>query len=218
MIVSTSLRRRFNSSRSASRLRRSSSRSTISVAGTAISREQAAQTSASSSVSDRQYGQFILASWRNPQRKADAAGSAVAVLDVDPHQIFARGQFGLRHIDAVGLDERLVARRHGDLRGAQIKSTFPDSISILAPPKLSNLSCSRSGECAASFGEITSTFGPRRMPRVLAEIAPFGGGSLASSSVINGVALATPRLRRLPAKMPSHIHFVICPLTLYFQP
>src|ERR1700722_11020564 len=121
MIVSTSPRRRFNSSRNASRLRKSSSRSAISVDGTAISREQAAQTSASSSVSDRQYGQFILASWRNPQRKADAAGSAVAVLDVDPHQIFARGHGSLRHIDAVGLDERLDARRQVDIRCAQIK-------------------------------------------------------------------------------------------------
>src|SRR3984885_6711446 len=56
------------------------------------------------------------------------------------------------------------------------------------------------------------------MPRVLAMIAPFGGGSLASSSVINGVAPAVPRLRRPAAKMPSHIRFIICPLTLYFQP
>src|ERR1700684_917236 len=120
MIVSTSLRRRFNSSRNASRLRKSSSRSAISVGGTAISREQAAQTSASFSVSDRQYGQFILASRRNPQRKADAARTAVAVLDVDPHQIFAWGQFGLRHIDAVGLDERPDTRRQVDIRRAKI--------------------------------------------------------------------------------------------------
>src|SRR5580693_3730704 len=121
MIVSISPRRRFNSSRSASRLRRSSSRSAISVDGTAISRAQAAQTSASLSFSDRQYGQFILASRRNPQRKADAARTAVAVLDVYSHQIFARGQFGIRHIDAVGLDERLDARGQVDIRRAQIK-------------------------------------------------------------------------------------------------
>src|SRR3984885_3512181 len=120
-MVSMSLRRRFNSSRNASRLRKSSSRSAISVAGTAMSREQAAQTSASLSVSDRQYGQFILASRRNLQSKADAARTAVAVLDVDPHQIFARGQFGIRHVDAVGLDERLDARRQVDIRCAQIK-------------------------------------------------------------------------------------------------
>src|ERR1700722_13231820 len=98
MIVSISLLRRFNSSRSASRLRRSSSRSAISVAGTAISREQAAQTSASSSVSDRQYGQFILASRRNPQREAGAARTAVAVLDVAPHQVFAWRQVGFPHL------------------------------------------------------------------------------------------------------------------------
>src|ERR1700722_12052765 len=101
-MVSMSLRRRFNSSRNASRLRKSSSRSPISVDGTAISREQAPQTSASLSVSDRQYGQFILASRRNLQGEANTTGTAVAVLDVYPHQIFARRQFGIRHIDAVG--------------------------------------------------------------------------------------------------------------------
>src|ERR1700722_18307912 len=115
-MVSMSLRRRFNSSRNASRLRKSSSRSAISVDGTATSREQAAQTSASLSFSERQYGQFIFASRRNPQGEADAAGTAVAVLDVHPHHIFAWRQFGIRHIDAVGLDERLDARGQVDIR------------------------------------------------------------------------------------------------------
>src|SRR3984957_12770859 len=120
MIVSMSLRRRFNSSRNASRLRKSSSRSAISVDGTAISREQAAQTSASLSFCDRQYGQFIFASRRNLQGESSTARTAIAVLDVHPHQIFARRQFGVRHIDAVGLDEWPDARRQVDIRRAKI--------------------------------------------------------------------------------------------------
>src|SRR3984885_10671103 len=120
-MVSMSWRRRFNSSRNASRLRKSSSRSAISVDGTAISREQAAQTSASLSFSDRQYGQFIFASRRNLQDEAGAAGAAVGVLDVDPHHIFARRQFGIGHVDAVGLDERPDACRQVDIRRAKIE-------------------------------------------------------------------------------------------------
>src|SRR5882757_4048130 len=54
---------------------------------------------------------------------------------------------------------------------------------------------------------MNSTFGPRRMPRLSAAMAPLGGGSLASSSVISCAARASPKVRRLAAMHPSHIVF-----------
>src|ERR1700744_980574 len=128
MIVSISALARCNSSRNACRLRSSSSRSAINVAGTAISRVQAAQTSAFSLVSHWQYGQFISGSRRNLQNKAGAAGTAVAVLDVHAHHVFSRRQFGVRHVDAVSLDEWPDAIRQVDIWRAQIN--HPHGIDI----------------------------------------------------------------------------------------
>src|SRR5215471_11998931 len=59
------------------------------------------------------------------------------------------------------------------------------------------------------LGETTSTLGPRRMPRRSAAMAPFGGGSLASSSVINCVACAASELKRPAATSTSNVFRII---------
>jgi hypothetical protein len=188
-------------------LRTSSSRSAINVGGMAMSRKHEAHTSASSEFSARQYGQFMPASWRHRQGEAHSARTAIAIPDIDPHEVFARRQFGLRHVDSIGMDERLDSRGQIHIRRAEI-DYLTDSGLIVEPPKDSNFSRSRNGECASPLGETTSTFGPRNMPRRSAATAPFGGGSLASSAVINCAACAAPEVRRPAATRPSHVFFI----------
>ena len=68
------------------------------------------------------------------------------------------------------------------------------------------------------LGETTSTLGPRKIPRRSAAIAPFGGGSLASSSVINCVACAAPETKTPAAIKPSHVLFIMrLPKTFTFS-
>ena len=98
--------------------------------------------------------------------------------------------------------------------GERRKITLTDSGSIFAPPYDSNFNTSRKGELTESPGETNSTFGPRMMPRRSAAIAPFGGGSLASSSVINCVAArAAPENSRPAATSPSKmVRFISRPI------
>src|SRR4051812_27629083 len=94
--------------------------------------------------------------------------------------------------------------------GVRRKMTLTDPGSILAPPNDSNFNCRCRGELTESPGETNSTFGPRMIPRRSVAIAPFGGGSLASSSVINCVARDGPENNRPAATRPSKpVRFIL---------
>src|ERR1700722_8790784 len=93
-------------------------RSAISETGTAMSREQEAQTSAFKAFSCVQNGQsIVLNSGRNLQDKACAADPAVGILDVYPNHVIANRNFGIWNVNAGRLHKRFDARRQIDVGG-----------------------------------------------------------------------------------------------------